>query len=280
MKKLFVSLVVILLAIGTLIWGFGGCCKCCKENKCIQKEDLERHMMFVQLAAESSTFNLIKEKLYLMVNCVVKEELGLNLDYDFDFYMPKAGAQRITLYYLNDTDLKGIDFIDSVLKNVLQKNKNNFDLKNVALGTEVNLFSGPTGDQKEELVLMISDPSKELVALNGELKIAMRNANQEYMGEHNVFLYDVEKAEEHTFLPHVGILRIRSGSIKNYIEEHMDDVVQFDQVYARIEKRVLDEAQEIVKAVLSENDSKLKFNNVCLFELPSKKCIKEYKLLE
>lgn len=261
---------VLFIVFGAAIWIFFDRNKCSAMNKNDNvQEVISRRTLFIQGVTDISVLTSIKSELTLAINKIIKEELGLNLDYNFDFFLPK-NWQRLTLYYLNDTDNEGVCLIDSAIQGILQENEKSFVLQNVKLVSQVNFF----GDHKDELVLMIDDPSKELSLLNQRIKITMHEANKKHMCKYNSELYDISHSEKFSYLPHIGLGRIRSTSIK----QHIKDASQVDKIYAQITRRILDEASLIVKELLGKNNIKLVFKTLCIFDLELRTCTKEYPL--
>lgn len=233
----------------------------------INCQEIGRHTLFVKGALDLSVLGVIQDKLVPIVNEIIKKEVALPSDYDFNFFLAKR-KQLVTLYYLYDADTAEMDQLDAVLHKMIQENQKNFILKNVQLSSQLNFF----GDHHDELVLMIDDPHKELSLLNQKIKIGMHELNKEYQHTHKTVLYDVSKSERFSYLPHIGLGRIRAASIK----KHIKDVSQIDAIYAKITQQILDVASVVVKELLSKNNNRLVFNSVCLFDLELHACVKEY----
>jgi len=258
--------------IASLLLCLQGCKKeseACPEAK---SDKNNRHVLFIQGSLFTSVLVEIKDTLTPIINNIIKKELGLSSDYNFDFFLPKDW-QRLTLYYLNDTDTdnNAINCIYSKLENILSENEDIFKLKNVKLTPQVNLF----GDNKAELVIMIDDPNKELSLLNQKIKTSMNGADKEYMQRRNSCLYNISKSERFAYLPHIGLGRIRSTSIKHYIK----DASRADKIYAKIMQRILDETSLIVKELLRKNNLEITFKMLCIFDQQLRTCIKEYPFL-
>ena len=247
---------------------------CKKESEAYPeaKSDKSKHVLFIQGSLYTPVLAEIKDTLTPIINNIIKKELGLSSDYNFDFFLPKDW-QRLTLYYLNDTDTDNtaMNFIYSKLENILLENEGLFKLKNVKLAPQVNLF----GDNKDELVIMIDDPNKELSFLNQKIKSAMNEADKEYLQKHNLCLYNISKSERFAYLPHIGLGRIRSTSIKH----HIKDASQADKIYATIMQRILDETSLVVKELLRKNNLEITFKMLCIFDQQLRTCIKEYPFL-
>lgn len=119
---------------------------------------------------------------------------------------------------------------------------------------------------------MADDFGKELTFFNHEIKELMHHANNEYKCNHQVDLYDIAKSERFPFLPHIGLGRIRSMSIK----QHIKDSSQVDKILEQIKQRIKKEALKIVKISLTTDNQKISFNRIGLFDLQKRDFIKEY----
>lgn len=266
-KKVFIAIALVVI-IGSFLWVF------CTRNKClaadcIQQQEVERHTFFIQGVADSAVLAVIKKELEPIVNNIVKEELGLTSD-DINFFLPKDG-QRLTLYSTNNIIYDaGKSLVFKAVDEVLQEHPQKFTVKNVQLMPHVNLF----GANKDELVIMVDDAQGELLFLHQQMKAAMHQAYEAYKTGHGIDLYDVAKSEQFSYVPHIGLGRIRSTSIK----ERIQDKVHIDTLYGRIMQRIADESLAVVQKLLHGHDTTIAFKGLCIFDLPSRACIKEWEL--
>lgn len=238
----------------------------CFATKNINAQDTEQHTLYIQGSSNIPLITSIKEVLTPVINNIIKDELHLDTAYNFDFFLPKQW-QRLTLYTLNNVNPTEINLIASTIKNIFSKNKNNFLLKNVTLMPQLNFY----GDQQDELVLMINDPSKELSLLNYQIKTAMHQMSKD---AHTIDLYNISKSEKFPYAPHIGLGRIRSTSIK----QHIKDPTQVGKIYTKLTQRIINESFPIIKELLHNNAS-VSFNALCIFEVPSRTCVVEYPIV-
>lgn len=237
-------------------------------NEHLKKEPVERHSLFIQGSLNNPILTSIKSQLHPVINSIIKEEVGLSKDFDFDFFLPKSW-QRLTVYHAYDTRSTGANDIYHAIEGAIQKNKNLFVLKEVHLTPEAHFF----GDQKDELVIMVKDPLHELSHLNQTIKPVMHNLNTAYEAKYADGLYDISKSERFSYLPHVGLGRIRTTSIK----QHVKDASRVDEVFNRITQRILVEALRITKELLNSSNMQLTFEKVVIFD-PQSRMVKELPL--
>src|SRR5947209_1636740 len=109
----------------------------------------KRHFL-IQAFFDAPMLTSIKETITPIINSIIKEELGLEKEYDFDFFLPKKRQlQALTLYYVDDMYENGQPFLFSAVEN-LQKNRSLLAPNNVSIAPKIDFF----GDHKDELVIM------------------------------------------------------------------------------------------------------------------------------
>lgn len=229
----------------------------------------ETTTLFIQALPNSPALKTIIESLSENINMIIKEEAGLDHNNNVDFFSPKP-VQKLTLYSTNDIHENGNKALFSALDTI---NIPDFTINSVSLGSAVEFFYGPFGE-KDELVIMINDPHKELLHYNEIIKEAAHTANKQYKQLHNHSLYDVTKSERYPYLPHIGLGRIRSNSIKN----NLKDPSQFTIIFERIQSRIKDAALESIEAVLNNNNNTLTCDTIGILDLNKHAYIKEYTL--
>jgi len=213
--------------------------------------------IFIQAIPNSSVLKNIIESLSKKINTIIKEELNLDSNNELEFFSPKK-AQRLTLYSINDVQPNTNDIIITTLDRI---NIHTFVAHNISLKPEVAFFGGPFGDN-DELVILIADPDKELSSFNQSIKTAMHQADNEYNHMHHKNLYDIAKSERHSYVPHIGLGRVRSNSIKNQLK----DQSQFSAVFERIQSRIKDAALECIKNQLNLYNNKIVYDKIVIFD--------------
>jgi CubicO group peptidase (beta-lactamase class C family) len=214
----------------------------------------QKSTLLIQAISDSASLNAIRETVTSSINNIIKEELGLDKNFDFEFFIPKQ-LNRLTLYYVHDMHENGEKDLFSALTflNTLEA------LRAVAITQNIYFF----GDKQDELVVIIDDPLQELASLNTEIKTRL----------HQLDSYNIAKSEQHPYLPHIGLGRIRFGSIK----EHIKDTDQVNEIFDRIRERIIKLTQEVIsKTVTGEND-KLSFTKIGILDLQKKAYVKEYE---
>lgn len=218
-----------------------------------QPESKGQSAYLLQGRADLPVLEDLKQKIHHEINKIIKEEIGLPITYDFDFFLPKRKSQGLTLYYFFDLLDKGSPWLQSFFKS-FKKNHAGLIFKNVSLSSDIKFF----GEHDDELVILVNDPKNELARLNAEIKEAAHKANAEFKQKHQQDLYDINQSEKHKFLPHIGLGRLRSTSIK----QHIKDQTQVEAIYARITRRII----AIVKDLLTkETQNIIKFKSFVIF---------------
>ena len=247
------------LVIASLFFLIPGC-----SNDQSQQINLKTSTLLVQAHFDSLIISSLINELTPIINGIIKKELKLTPKYNFDFFIPKK-LQRITLYYVNDSIMKDASNLLSTIENMPLMKKN---LKHIAATSEVEFF----GDQKDELVMMINDSDKELFELNRSIKTITHQANDKYIKKHYRALYNIEKSERFPFLPHMGLGRIRTQSIKNNIK----DKSQTEFIFDRIRDSVKTITHNILEKAFLKKNLSLPFSNFAILDLKKQIYIKEW----
>jgi hypothetical protein len=234
----------------------------CFFNKA--ENNVAKSTFFIQLLSNTIVLASIKEAITPVINGIIKEELGLAQDYDFEFFLPKPQPQRLTLYYVNKIFENGEKSLFSVVEGIQWQS---LIPSHVAIAQEVNFF----GDQTDELVIMIDDPDEELSKLNQKLKESLHQMNDGYKQVHHHDAYDISKSERFPFVPHIGLGRIRVHSIK----QHIKDTQQIDEILGRLKQRIKKETSHLVKKLLTIENRTIYFDGVCIFDLEKRAVVRE-----
>lgn len=200
------------------------CLSACFLNN--SEKEVSKSSVFIQLILESKALHSAVESMKPLINAAIKEELGLDKEFDFEFFLTKP-RYTLTLYYLNDMYENGQKGLFEALDEQAEDLKN-FPQK-VAFSDNLNFF-GPTQD---ELVVVMDDSEGELKSLHGMIKKLVYEVDETYKASHKHNLFDLTKSERHAFLSHVTLGRIRYNSVK----QHVKDSEQVDKVFARIKER-------------------------------------------
>lgn len=223
----------------------------------------EKSTLLIQEISDSPLVSSLIKRITPIINDIIKQELGLDQEYDFEFFLPKE-LQRITLYYVNDIPQE----VEMVLLRQLEKMKlHDQKVENVFFTSKVEFF----GNQHDELVVMINDSEEELLELNQKIKKSLQLANNEYEKINNQALYNIEKSEWYPFLPHMGLGRIRLQSIKNQIK----DESQVMDILEQIKQKIKNVTVKIIKELLLPNHT-LSFYRIGVLDLQKRTYIKEW----
>ena len=89
----------------------------CSGDYFNNQEKVENSTYLVQAISQAPAITDAIKELAPLINNVIKQELQLDEEYDFAFFIPKK-LQRVSLYYLNDVNPKNttmlIDKLDSL----------------------------------------------------------------------------------------------------------------------------------------------------------------------
>ena len=225
--------------------------------------------IFIQALPNSPALTNIVESLSKQVDTIIKEELNLKQSNEFKFFLPKT-IQKLTLYSLNNLNNDNTNIITSSLEHIPI---NKFVANDISIKPEVEFFGGQFGEN-DELVVIINDPNEELSLYNQLIKTAMHKANSEYQKTHGNNLYDVTKSEHYSYVPHIGLGRVRTSSIKS----QMKDPSQFGIVFERIQSRIKNIALDSIKNELNTHNEKLIFDKIGIFNPGKQSWIKEYNI--
>ena len=226
----------------------------------------DKHTLAIQLILDSVALTSIRNEVVSVVNEIIRQELALPQTEKFDAFFSPKKINRLSLYYVNDADEKGDDLLFFALENSVKESA-----VDVSITSKVDFFKGPFGID-DELVIMIDDSKKELLGLNQKIKNVAHAINQQFKEQYDHDLYDISKSEAHDYVPHVGLGRIRSNSIK----EHMKDQALFDETFKRIQQRIKEALCDKVKKY-AEINQKNSVEEISVLDLKTQKYIKRLK---
>lgn len=232
----------------------------CSHNS-VNIKAVEKNIFFVQAISKNVLLDEFIKDISIDINTIIKQELGLDENYDFDFFIPKK-TQRVTLYYLNDAIIKDVRQIISAL--------NDLDIANNISESRLSLDIRFFGDQQDELVGIIDDANKEIASLHHTIKEKMHQLNSIYYKKHHYDLYNIKKSERFDFLPHMGLGRIRSQSIKN----HIRDTGQTAAVFEKIKTRIIFLTKEKLQTKVTDYSFILVWEKVGLLDAKTQSYIK------
>ena len=110
-----------------------------------EEQKIKKHTLFIQGVCTIPILEVIKNHLSFSINKIIKEELHLDDNYAFDFFLPKD-KERLTLYHLVDVLDKDVPMMLDLIDKVVTAEKNKFIIKHVSLVKDIRLF----GEQKDE----------------------------------------------------------------------------------------------------------------------------------
>lgn len=238
----------------------------CSSNNLHKSSDPDQNTststFLIQAISNSVDFTRVIKQTAYLANAIVKQELGLSDDYNFNFFIPKR-MQRVTLYYCNNLQLKELEVMLDGMYDL------HFDAQSLFAGLteDIDFF----GDQKDELVLLIDDATGQLAGAHEAIKHMMHVASNEYQKVHSELLYDIAKSERYPFKPHMGIGRLRIQSIK----QRLDGKEDVDVIIERIKEKILLAVQQVVKELCLHN-REIIFTNIMVLDLSKRAYLGEY----
>lgn len=236
----------------------------------INKQKQENLRYNIQIPVNIPEFALIQQELSIVVNKIVKKELGLKRNYTFNFFRALQNP-HISVYFVGDISIKNKekDIIHSTIASLFDEEKS-FEFNDVHFSATLDFF----GFKKNTLVMMVNDEDGQLAYLNQEIKKALNQAHTQYRNENNVNLYNKTKSEEFSYHPHISMGWISIDAIK----ERIKDKKQTDKILEKIRQEILKESQLIFNNFLNNCDSKITIDTLSIFDLESRTDVKEYKL--
>lgn len=236
----------------------------CKKNS----DPVTTLNLLVQLDTPSSLHATILEEIVPIINASIKQELGLDEGYEFEFFMPKH-RQVITIYYLRDVQDGGVQELLTTLGQTAKSHWYTLNDAGIALAPKIEFFAGPFG-QSDELVMMIDDPHGKLLALHTELQSLLHEVDDRYGKVHAQSLYDSATSEQHPYVPHIGLGRIRSTSIKERCK-------RADQ-FKKIQECIKQDVTPVVQRLCAKINRELYIKALDVFDLQKKTVLREYLL--
>lgn len=227
--------------------------------------------LIVQLLINSSVLTQMRRTMTPLINDSIKAELGLELNYEFQFFSPKE-RQALTIYSIEEILENGKPMILSTFEQIHAK-CNELPSGKITFVCQGDFFGGPF-NVNDELVIGIDDFDNSLSDLNRDVRTIVHETNKLYAQRHNHDLYTIAKSERYSYIPHIGLGRVRSNSIK----EHMKDPCGFDALFNRIQERIKEVAVSVIKNMLKRDNHTILFDKVCMFDLKKRTCIKEAAL--
>ena len=224
--------------------------------------DVKKSSFALQLYFGSLHLTAVRDGLTPVIDMLIKRELGLLSDDKDQFFLPKK-LHRLTLYCINDCTENNA----CMLFNALTSSIKNWHVNYVQIRQEVDFF----GENKDELVMKVDDTKKELKKLHKKIKTKVHKIADKYAKNHVDSLYDRTTSEQFAYVPHIGLGRIRIGSIGNICSSKKLDV---DSVLAHIRQQV----KETVVGQLALVETILKPSFIRLLDLNSQKYVAEISL--
>lgn len=225
----------------------------------------DKNNFLIQLISNSKTYQLIQDQTAEIIKNVVKQELKIETD---ELFLPK-NSQAVTVYYIRLIIDKSTE--DMFLKE-FDKKQIFLDFKKPLVATienDVAFF----GEFNDELVILLNDHTNELANLHEKTKKLVHEINAHYYKTYNTNFYDIKTSEQYPFLPHIGIGRVRSHTLKSLIANQNNI-----EIVDHIKNRITKEVQDAIKKILSTHNDILSFNRISILKLPSRERVYEMRL--
>lgn len=256
LKSLFLMVSVLFLLVGL--------CSCNYASK--KAVDETKQTYFIQLQWDCPGITQLRQAIKPVINKILQEELGQ--EKSAGLFLEKK-QQALTIYYVNDMREQDEQLLLSSLDG-MQHNKKFFAPQNITTTATIDFF----GEWHDELVILVNDSEGELASLNKEMKEMLHALDAEYKTKNGYDLFDISKSEQFPFVPHIGLGRIRSNSIKAAVQESG----QNEEKLERIKKRVKEEVLGVIQKTLTPANSKIFFEKIFIFSVQKRVSIKDYLL--
>jgi hypothetical protein len=233
---------------------------CCSAQS--NHEQAPTRSFYLQTIFNSPIVARYIRELSQQIRTIVADEFkaaGITEPIDFDAFMPKP-LQRITGYYIDSISRCGEDLLVPKLDKWFGAHLTSHKPLNVAITAHPEFFA-PGND---ELVVIVADNKNELSKLNRDLREFIHTVNNDYKQCHCRDMYNIAKSEEHPFLPHMGIGRLRTGSIREFIGKNSPSK-SADAILKQIKDRVLRATREYLDKELAAHRELLPFEKVTAF---------------
>ncbi|MFH1831741.1 MAG: hypothetical protein ABH827_02955 [bacterium] len=225
---------------------------------------------FIQFIWDCVGITKLREALPEIVKNILHEELEIEeKEIEQKRLFLKKEFQPLSLYYLNEMYEQGENILITSLEKT-QKTNNIIAPKNIAIEPQVHFF----GEWNDELVIRVNDPQKELTQLRMLMKETAEEAQATYKHEYNEALYDKAKSESFDFVPHIGLGRLRSHSIKQLIKKQD----QADKILELIKERIRTATLKLIEKTVTPENNKITCTKLIIFNLSKRKAIKEYAI--
>jgi hypothetical protein len=87
-KKLIIGVLTLLLVSRMVIWVLYLGNKYLSSSENTKAQEMEKHTLLIQGSFDSPVLRSIKDTLTPVIDKIIKDELGLSSDYDFNFFLP------------------------------------------------------------------------------------------------------------------------------------------------------------------------------------------------
>jgi len=221
----------------------------------------------VQLIWQCPGVMLLRKAIVPIADKIIHEELGLDntgIDKKETLFLGKD-RQPLSLYYLLDMQELGEQTLIITYNKVVQSRTS--VPQETSITDTIDFF----GENHDELVILVQDPAEELQQLNSIMKNMAHTADSIYKNTNKNPLFNITKSEQFNFVPHIGLGRIRSASIKRYSKDA-------GQTLERIKTRIKEATLAIIHNSLTPENKKIFYTSLVICNLSKRENIIEYAL--
>lgn len=253
-----------MLFIGNVI--FGAASSDSTTFDAVIKADLGQHR----------TIKLIQNKLALCIDELINEELqGYSLELSPRFYT--KNNHWISLYYLRGYQRGKESEILKALESVCTKNFLSTPIC-VEIVPETGFFGDIVcGNTYAWLVLRVVDPSKTLSKFHADIKAEAAHVYAAHKDEYDNDLFNKERSDQvyQLYVPDISLGHLNISGLKlrmSGTEEEKDARI------ANLKIRIKKEAATIIAAVLAEKSGVLTVSEFSVYDIQSRRNLKQYAL--
>lgn len=241
---------------------------CSTETMACSKNSAHTSEKIIFAELEHHTLRDLQHKLLPDVSEIIRQYVIISshiLDPGPRFIIKKR--LNLTFYYLPNYQLGRESYILDALKAI----QPHFNV-GLIMSSASNLLIAPKlalfGDKRDEIVILIDDAEKSLSSLHNTVKAAAHTANNAYKSITNNDLFDIQKGERFPYVPHIALGRIDFGDLET------KNSGMVESIKTRIEQDIF----PLIDSWLASKEVRVHFNNLCLYDLAQKQCIKTYDL--
>jgi len=221
----------------------------------------------IQFTWDCAGAKQLREAIKPIANNIIQEELGLAKD---KMLFLGKDHQVLTIFYVDDMMKRDENILFSMLERMIHAQQLRPPM-HLSLAAQIDFF----GENSDEFVVFVDDHHHELAKLNRKMKTIIHALDDQYLREHHTHFFNRVKSEQFSYVPHIGLGRIRINSIK----KHIKDTAQIDVTLKRIKDRIIQATLHEMGKILVHENKKITCKKVSIGSFGQGRAqVKEYQL--